>query len=300
MAAAGSGGCQPYRLLIMKIYGRELNSTKNRKSARWGFTLIELLVVIAIIAILAAMLLPALASAKAKAQQMKCVSNLKQMQLGWIMFAGDNNDFIVPNAPGFNLDPTQSWCPVTIGQNFFSSPDNTNRAIYATSVLAQYMSGQIDVYRCPADTVLSDNGQRLRSYSMNGQMNSPKSVTDRDNLNYRTFKKTSDFSLGTLAACDGWIWCEENQCSMNDGYLQIDAAFTAGGFPDVPAAYHGKNGGFSFADGHAEAHKWQTGDVPLWVQKYYRTKTPAGNLSPIGGKSNVDWLWFSTHATVHN
>src|SRR5476649_911483 len=69
-----------------------------RKSLR-AFTLIELLVVIAIIAILAAMLLPALAGAKRKAYAVQCMSNIKQLQLGWIMYATENNDLLMPNSP---------------------------------------------------------------------------------------------------------------------------------------------------------------------------------------------------------
>src|ERR1039457_486651 len=79
------------------------------RSSRPALTLIELLVLIAIIAILAAMLLPALSKAKQKAQGIKCISNLKQLQLAWFLYSGDNNDKICPTAW---LDSTAApqWC----------------------------------------------------------------------------------------------------------------------------------------------------------------------------------------------
>src|SRR5947207_2732195 len=123
----------------------ELHTARSRRLR--GFTLIELLVVIAIIAILAAMLLPALARAKCKANQVKCASNLKQLQLGWQLYATDNNDQMAPNAPVGGV-LSQSWCPGTYMDWHFST-SNTNYTDYQTALLAQYLGGQIGVYKCP-------------------------------------------------------------------------------------------------------------------------------------------------------
>jgi prepilin-type N-terminal cleavage/methylation domain-containing protein len=257
-----------------------------------AFTLIELLVVIAIIAILAAMLLPALAKAKIRAQTIKCISNLKQMQIGWQMYLGDFGDKMVPNAPLSGL-AGNCWCP-SAPEDWFTANGNTNRELYQANLLAPYMSGQIDVYKCPGDDIPSQNGPRIRSYSMNSQMGS----TLNYNPGYWQFAKATQLTMGTIAPCNAFIWCEESMSTMNDGYLQIDAAGTVGYFPDVPGAYHDVSiCGFSFADGHSEAHKWQT--PVLRIRTVAGKGYGTGGQLPIGvSPNNVDWIWFTHHATV--
>src|SRR5262245_34930619 len=124
-----------------------LASAKIRPSNS-GFTLIELLVVIAIIAILAGMLLPALSKAKTKAQGISCMNNLKQLHLGWFMYAQDNNDRLVVNGTGSD---TPGW--VAGWLDFTSAPDNTNTLKLTDpkfSLIAPYLQS-VGIFKCPAD-----------------------------------------------------------------------------------------------------------------------------------------------------
>ena len=255
---------------------------------REGFTLIELLVVIAIIAILAAMLLPALSKAKLKAQGISCLNNLKELQLGITMYTSDNQEAF-PENPGAGTS-LNAWVAgvMTWDNSIQPNLQNTNTTLLTAGEIGPYVAKNTGVFKCPADTVLGALGPRVRSVSMNGFVGDVNNIANNINgqatHDWRRFLKTGDVT--TLGAVNTWVILDECPDSINDGFfsvrMQPDATAK---WTDVPASTHNGAGGFSFADGHAEIRKWLDGNTKAQV----RRKSPCPD-NEMYSPNDITWL----------
>ena len=251
-----------------------------------AFTLIELLVVIAIIAILAAMLLPALNRAKIKAGAVDCVSRLKQLQAAAFMYKDDFSDILIPNSPGSFSQASwvsgyqEGWAalPANITPSYYTDPQ------YA--LMAPYIGNNLKILKCPGDTVPSANGQRIRTYSMNSQMGAFGGLVNY-NTGWKQYVKMSDIIVPTPV--EAFIFTEEHPGSVNDGYLEV--GLTSPTFPDVPGALHAGSSGYSYADGHAALRKWMTPVLLIPVVQ----NVPVNRVATTA--NNVDWMWTRDHAS---
>jgi len=238
------------RPLDQELKQMNMRITKTSSAGRRsGFTLIELLVVIAIIAILAAMLLPALSKAKAKAQGIACINNLKQLQLGWILYSGDNDDKIVATGGSavkatdpYNAlyQPGAKFANWVLGDAKDPNPD-----FIRNGLLWPYLT-KLEVYKCPGDK----DPANKRSMSMNAWMN-PLSTEGLLANGFNIFKRQSNIRN----ASQTWVAIDENPNIINDGWFLVRME-TQNQWRDVPASYHNNAGSLSFADGHAEIKRW--------------------------------------------
>ncbi len=296
------------------------------KIRRRAFTLIELLVVIAIIAILAALLLPVLSSAKARARAMACLNNSKQLMTAVIIYADDHHQFYPPNPDGGTTDPGYNWCP---GEAGIGMADEFNPDLIkdpTRSLLINYLGGNIAVFRCPADTRMglyqgtnpSLAGHIVpaaRTYSMNNavgtidpgfdetagpgtsssashwgipdlSVNGPwlnNQNTHRRNHPWRTFGKITD--AGPPGPSMLWVLVDEDVVSLNDAAVCFGMEQPV--WYDSPGSAHDGGCSFVFADGHCEAHHWQS-PTEKGCEGYV--------INTLADYK--DWLWMRTRTSA--
>jgi prepilin-type N-terminal cleavage/methylation domain-containing protein len=288
-------------------------SHENRAASLWNaaFTLIELLVVIAIIAILAAMLLPALTSAKEQSQGIKCMSNMRQMALGWRMYALDNREYVVlASQSGGSRDPLDKYAWCTQEEDFTDNPKNYDPTVDITvGPLYPYINSYM-VYRCPADTsvILHQTASgvqalpRVRTVSMNFFLGGFGGETETADAQYPIYVKTTDLIPGASPGpVDTFVFVDERQDCINWGNYATDMTGDSPSEPglyefseDMPGMYHDRSAGFALADGHAIIQHWLDSRTtpPLTPPSMGASGTtgPAANGLPVPRDVDVRWL----------
>jgi prepilin-type processing-associated H-X9-DG protein/prepilin-type N-terminal cleavage/methylation domain-containing protein len=256
------------------------SSSLLRRRDRGAFTLIELLVVIAIIAILASMLVPVLSRAKGKGQSAACQNNLRELMLGWTLYADDNGDRLAGSISVDLANQPGSW---VLGN---ARQDRTTSNIMA-GVMFRYAPA-VRVYRCPADRSTVDGATgllRTRSYTLNAWMNS--SMAEHGSgwgpANFKSMpQKLSQMvrppPVGTF------VFIDEYEGSIDDGLWNTDPSGTPSGWGNFPAVRHNQGANIAFADGHVEHHQW------LWPNRKWNPNS--FDLLPENSLDKQDLIWM--------
>ena len=311
------------QFLHMKTDENQVNYSNSGPSAylRAGFTLIELLVVIAIIAILAAMLLPALAKSKTKAQGIFCMNNTHQLMLATTMYANDFSDYLPPNPDNGNTDVGKNWVGGQAGFGGGNEYDPNILRDPARSLLVPFQGKSISIYRCPADNrpAGTPNGYSAadpalkgtkipvaRSVSMsqavgtNPDRGGGRTAVDgpwldgkhSHSLNQKWYTYGKLGSMLNPGPANTFVFVDENKFSINDGGFGTVGPDVTPNYRmvDWPGIYHNGACGFAFGDGHSEIHKWKD-------PRTYLT-TPVNSVASQAGNKDIWWMSVKSSALI--
>ena len=286
-----------------------------RRSCRSpGFTLLELLVIVAVLSFAALCLTPAAARTRLNSQSFQCLNNHRQLALAFQLYTADNQEFLPPNPDDGNSMPGNNWCPglAGVGEPQEFNPDVLKNP--SLTLVARYLRGNTDVFRCPADArlgrytgnepgKLGTNVRAARSVSLNhavgticasfdagsGHSGAPKLATNgpwldnahshRRDSPYRTFGKATSFTLVGHARI--WLTMDEDAFSLNDGNFVM--GLNTAEWIDFPGTFHDMAASVSFHDGHVELHRWLDS----------RTRVVNGNVARRTVPGSVDWQWLA-------
>jgi len=282
------------------------------KAGTKAFTLIELLTVTAIIAVLAAILLPALSKARERAQAVICLNNTKQLELASCLYAGDSGERLPYNLGMVGSQSRTDFNWVNNVMTWDLSSDNTNLVTLTKASLGIFVSGNASVFHCPSDQALSSVQRaagwtvRIRSYSMNAMVGNAGDFStngfNSNNPGYTQFFKTTQIPKPS----EIFVFLDEHPDSINDGYFlnKSPKKYSAGAnsvtynnaqWTDLPASYHNGAAAFSFADGHVALHRWVDAST-------VRPAQPAAAALPIDINyyADLDFDWVIQHMSIGN